>query len=371
MDAALVARVLDLAIAIQQVPAPPFGEDRRSAFVKERFQVEGLKDVSADALGNIYGRLPGSGKARPAVVSAHLDTVFPFGTDLQVQREADKIFGPGIGDNSLGLAGLFGLLWCIQECEGGASLPGDLWLVANVGEEGLGDLRGMKAVVDRFAEQPSAYVILEGMALGQVYHRGLGVQRYRITASTEGGHSWVDYGRPSAIHELATLVTRLMALKVPNTPRSSLNVGIISGGTSINTIAADAHLELDLRSEGEAALQELVRQVEVQVETSRRPDVQFTLELIGQRPAGSIAKDHRLVKLASRCLKAQGLEPNLTIGSTDANVPLSRGLPAVCVGLSTGYGAHTMNEYINTAPLAQGLTQVYQLIEGIFGELAG
>jgi tripeptide aminopeptidase len=369
MDAALVARVLDLAVAIQQIPAPPFGEAQRGAFLRERFLIEGLQDVSIDDTGNVFARIPGQGQNRPVVVSAHLDTVFPYGTDLQVQREADKVFGPGIGDNSLGLAGLFGLLWALRYREGLPALPGDVWLVANVGEEGLGDLRGMRAVVDRFGESVCAYLILEGMALGQIYYRGLGVQRYRLTTNTAGGHSWVDYGKPSAIHELGNLIGRLTALPVPAQPRSSLNVGVIAGGTSVNTIAAEAHLELDLRSENGAALSQLVRQVEGLVNAANRSDVAVTLELIGRRPAGKLSSSHPLVRLAKRCLQAQGIQPILTIGSTDANVPLSRGLPAICVGLSTGYGAHTVNEYINVGPLFQGLAQMVALVDGIFQEL--
>lgn len=369
MDAALVARVLDLAVAIQQIPAPPFGESQRGIFVRERFQVEGLHDITVDDIGNVYGRIPGSGQTRPVVVSAHLDTVFPYGTNLHVQREADKVFGPGIGDNSLGLAGLFGLLWALRRKKSQANPPGDIWLVANVGEEGLGDLRGMRAVVDRFNNNVCAYLILEGMALGQIYHRGLGVQRYRITAATAGGHSWVDFGKPSAIHELGNLITRLTALPVPAQPRSSLNVGVVAGGTSINTIAAEAHLELDLRSENGVALNHLVRQVDALVSGASRPDVTMTLELIGRRPAGKLASTHPLVRLAKRCVQAQGIQPNLTIGSTDANVPLSRGLPAICIGLSTGYGAHTVNEYIHVGPLFQGLAQVVAVVEGIFEEI--
>ena len=190
IDASLTARVLDLAVTIQQIPAPPFGEAQRAAFIRDRFEVEGLCDVTMDELGNVYGRLPGGADQnppceagdnrdlRPLIVSAHLDTVFPFDTDLRVRREADKIFGPGIGDNSLGLAGLFGLRWALrQERAPNRVLPGDLWLVANVGEEGLGDLRGMRKVVDRFGGSALAYLILEGMAFGHIYHRALGVQR--------------------------------------------------------------------------------------------------------------------------------------------------------------------------------------------------
>jgi tripeptide aminopeptidase len=370
IDASLVAHVLDLVVTIQQIPAPPFGEEQRAAFIRERFHVEGLKDVSMDDLGNVYGCLPGNGSKPPLVISAHLDTVFPFDADLQVRREADKIFGPGIGDNSLGLAGLFGVLWVFrQEYDENPGLPGDIWFVANVGEEGLGDLRGMRAVVDRFGADVLAYLIIEGMAYGQVYHRALGVQRYRIIARTSGGHSWVDYGRPSAIHELAALITQLIAIQVPSRPRSSLNVGVVSGGTSVNSIASQAQLELDLRSEGAGVLSNMVHQVERIVKNAQKPGVKVSLELIGQRPAGKLASTHPLVRLAKRVLQKQGMTPNLTIGSTDANVPLSRGLPAITIGLATGFGAHTTNEYVNTQPLFQGLSQLVEIVEGAFREL--
>jgi tripeptide aminopeptidase len=360
----LSARVLDLAVAIQQIPAPTFSEAQRGAFLQVRFEEEGLADIDVDELGNVYGRLPGAGLCSPLVVSAHTDTVFPASLDLHVQHDADRISGPGIGDNSLGVAGLLGLVWALQEKR--SALPGDLWLVANVAEEGLGDLLGMRRVVERFGDLPLAYLVLEGMALGQVYHRGLGVRRYRITAHTAGGHSWVDFGRPSAIHELAKLVARLTALPLSKRPRCSLNVGIISGGTSINTIAAEAWLELDLRSESAQALLNLVERVEWLVQEVNRQELAVSMELIGERPMGQIPVQHPLVQLARRCLEAQGIKPNLTIGSTDANVPLSRGLPAVCLGLSIGGGAHTQQEYIHTAPLQKGLDCLVEVVEGSF-----
>jgi tripeptide aminopeptidase len=371
MDPNLIAKTLDLAVAIQQIPAPTFAESQRAAFILQRFSEEGLANVSMDANGNVFGCLPGQGIRQPLVVSAHTDTVFPATTDLKVRREADKIHGPGIGDNSLGVAGLFGLLWAIDaKRKPGAArqsnLPGDVWLVANTCEEGLGDLRGMRGLVERFTDTPLAYIILEGMALGQIYHRGLGVQRYRITFRTPGGHSWVDYGRPSAIHELAALLVRLTALPLPSRPRTSLNIGIIQGGTSINTIAAEAWLELDLRSEGSRALGELTNWVEALVKAANRPAVEASCEVIGRRPAGKLSTHHPLVQLAWQCLEAQDLRPNLGIGSTDANIPLSRGLPAVCIGLTHGAGAHTVKEFIYTEPLGKGLAQAVALVEGLF-----
>ena len=364
-------RLLNLAVAIQQIPAPTFHETERAEFVRARFVEEGLQDIGIDPAGNVYARLPIlrplSTVHRLLVVSAHLDTVFPASTDLKIFREPERISGAGIGDNAVGVAGLFGLVWALRQRK--IELPGDLWLVANVCEEGLGDLRGMKAIVERFGKTPRAYVALEGMALGQVFHRGLGVCRYRVTVCTAGGHSWVDYGRPSAVHELTALAAKITALKLPEEPRTTLNVGTISGGTSVNTIAAEAMLELDLRSEQPETLRQIARQVEGLVVDTRREGVKAAAEVIGQRPAGELPASHPLVRLAEECLHEVGIEPQLSIGSTDANYPLSRGLPAVTIGLTTGRGAHTVHEYINTAPLEKGIEQVMRLVSSAKWEL--
>jgi tripeptide aminopeptidase len=356
----LLNRLLDLAIAVQQIPSPTFHERRRAGLVRSRFEADGLSDAALDRTGNVYARLPGSGTGRPLVLSAHLDTVFPSGTDLQVRREQGRISGPGIGDNSLGVAGLSALGWVLKEQA--IHLPGDVWLVADVGEEGLGNLRGMQAVVERFGDAPQAYLILEGMALGQVYHRALGVRRYRISVKTPGGHSWIDYGRPSAVHVLTALAAKITGLKVPAQPRTTLNVGTISGGTSVNTIAAEASLELDLRSENWETLQEVARLVEDIAGDSRGEGVQVEVETIGERPAGELPEDHGLVQKAVACLRQVGQEPHLNIGSTDANLPLSLGYPAVTIGLTTGGGAHTVHEYINIEPLEKGLEQLLRLV---------
>jgi acetylornithine deacetylase/succinyl-diaminopimelate desuccinylase-like protein len=359
--------VLDLAIQIQQIPAATFDETGRAEMIRDHFQKENLCDVELDSMGNVFARLPGDGHSRPIVVSAHSDTVFPRETDLTIRRDPDKIYGPGIGDNSLGVAGLFGLIWDLRQRQ--IHLPGDIWLVSNVCEEGLGDLKGMRAIVERFGNRPLAYLILEGMAYGEVFHRGLGVQRYRITANTEGGHSWADYGVPSAIHDLSALVTKLTALKIPQQPRTSLNVGIISGGTSINTIAAQAHLELDLRSENPETLRSLVQQVEDLVLAANTPTMKIEAEIIGQRPAGEISVKHPLVKLVVETLESQGTKPRLNIGSTDANIPLSQGLPAICIGLTHGRGAHTIGEYIFPKYLQKGLDQLVAVVLKIFNDL--
>ncbi len=359
----LINKMLELAIEIQQIPAPTFEESQRAKFIHDRFSQENLKDVEIDQLGNVFGRLPGSGSGLPIVVSAHLDTVFPPGSDLRCERLAEKISGPGIGDNALGLAGLFALLWELNYHQ--VELESDLWLVANVGEEGLGDLCGIRGVVQRFYDQTKAYIVLEGMALGQVYHRGLGVYRLRITVNTSGGHSWVDYGKPSAIHELTRLATALLAIEMPESPRTTINIGVISGGISVNTIAAEAHLDLDLRSEDLSALEDLVDLVKSKLKEFERPGVQVSEELIGHRPVGELAQTHPLVELAIQSLESVGIQPRLNIGSTDANIPLSMGYPAICLGLTTGNGAHTVNEYINIPPLQFGLQQLRLVVEGL------
>ncbi|MDH5507954.1 MAG: M20/M25/M40 family metallo-hydrolase, partial [Anaerolineae bacterium] len=286
---------------------------------------------------------------------------------LKISRSPGRISGPGIGDNSLAAAGLCGLVWALQEQR--RSLPGDLWLVANVAEEGLGDLAGMRAVVDRFGQQPLAYLALEGMGYGRVYHRGLGVRRYRVTVNTQGGHSWVDFGKPSAIHELAAFITQLNTIILPVFPRTTLNAGVISGGTSVNTIASQAEIQLDLRSEDHAQLERLSTIVKDMVKSANREGVLVSAKVIGDRQAAEIGVNHVLVKLAQRVLENQGVKADLNIGSTDANVPLSRGLPAICIGLTRGGKAHTTREYIHTRPVKSGMEQLLGIVQGAYEAL--
>jgi acetylornithine deacetylase/succinyl-diaminopimelate desuccinylase-like protein len=202
--------------------------------------------------------------------------------------------------------------------------------------------------------------------LGHVYHRAVGVKRYRVTARTKGGHSWSDYGRPSAIHELAKLVVQLSSLELPTHPRTTMNVGKISGGTSVNVIAAQSSLDLDLRSEGQETLAGLVATAERLIRNANRPDVSVEMKVIGQRPAGEISVHHPLVRLGEECLREQGLGVVLTSGSTDANVPLSKGYPAIVLGISTGGSAHTVHEFIHTEPIAAGMEQLARFVEKVW-----
>jgi acetylornithine deacetylase/succinyl-diaminopimelate desuccinylase-like protein len=349
------AAIVETAIGVQQIPAPTFEEGLRAAHVAEQMRAIGLADVAIDAAGNVYGRRAGAAHGPGLLIAAHLDTVFPAGTDLTVRRANGRVYGPGIGDNSMGVAALLHLAQAIERH--GVAHARDIWFVANVGEEGLGDLRGMRAAVDRLAGQVGAALALEGCEPTRIIHAGLGVRRYRISAAARGGHSWGDFGSPSAVHALVRLAARLSSLEAPRTPRSSFNIGVIEGGSSVNTIAERASLLLDLRSTEPAGLQELIRQVERNLAESRAAEqgVTFTLETVGDRPAGAIARDHPLAQAAAAAYRAEGFAPTFEIASTDANVPLGRGIPAVCVGVCDGANEHRLDEYIEPARLPAGM----------------
>lgn len=356
----ITARVLNLAVRLQQTAAPTFQESQRGLVLLDAFRHSGLVDAYTDSAGNVLARFPGLNSALPGlVVSAHLDSVFPLNTDLTLTHSSGRISGPGIGDNAVGAAALLGLVWTLQA--EGQPLPGDVWVAGTTGEEGLGNLQGMTALVDHFGKQARAYIVVEGMGLGHVFHRGLSIERYRLVVETPGGHAWIDYGKPSAIHELAGIIHRISRLALPEKPRTTLNVGVIEGGTSINTLAASAACEIDLRSETSQALKLLVEQVHAVPKTGLKPGTRWQFEKIGARPAGEIPQQHPLVRLSQNVLGQLGVAAQLGIGSTDANAPLSRGIPAICIGITTGGGAHTTSEFINTEPVTTGLKQLTAL----------
>ena len=363
LPAELLDYIVEQTARIQQIPAPTFHEERRAVYIRDEMLRIGLDEVFLDEQGNVFGRWRG-GDAEPFILSAHLDSVHPLDKSLPLEVTTGKITGPGSADNALGLAALLTIGKCLVQH--GQRFDGDIWLVADVCEEGLGNLAGMQRVVDRFGEAVQAYLVLEGLGLGQVCHRGLGVARYRISAQCQGGHAWVNQGEPSAIHELAAVIHTMTEIILPQKPRSSLNVGIVQGGTSINTIAASAFCEVDLRSEDQAGLERLVQRVRRIVMGRERKGVHFEMELIGVRPAGSIRPSHPLVKLALECLAELHVPAVLEIGSTDANIPLSRGIAAVCLGLTRGGAPHTDSEYLEIPPIRLGLQQVLMVIERIW-----
>ncbi len=354
-------------MAVQQIPAPTFAEEKRASFIESRFQQLGLRDVWRDSLHNVYGRFPGanSGAHRPVIISAHSDTVFPAGTNLELRRDKRFLYGPGVGDNSTGVAGLFAIAETLMTYD--LRPNADTWFVSNVGEEGLGDLRGMRAVVDRFGHL-AFYIVVEGGLYGQIAHEAIGVRRFRITVETSGGHSWGSFGSPSAIHELGQLIAAIDRLSVPQRPKTTYNVGMIEGGTSVNTIASSASMLLDLRSADSDELDRLVSQVGVIIQRARKRAfqrkkiVKITVEPVGNRPAGRISRDTPLVGWADAALRYVGGPPAIYVsGSTDANIPLSLNIPSVCIGLTESANSHRLDEYIETSSLQSGLQQLLLL----------
>lgn len=353
-------RVIQDAITIQQIPAPTFAEKHRAHHLKQCFEQAGLHAVTIDDLYNVYGRWPGQDTSRPALmVSAHTDTVFPVETDLTIRREAHTIYGPGLGDNSLGVAALLALLdiFHTQDLQPAA----DVWFVANSREEGLGNLDGMRAVWHTLGSRLGAAIVIEGMALGHIYHAGIAVRRLHVTCQAPGGHSWLHYGRPSAIHGLIEVGARILALTPPDDPRTTYNIGMISGGHSINSLAMNADFFLDLRSKDSATLAHLEQQVRHTVEELRQPSLEFVIDVVGDRPSGWIDTNHPLVQLATAALDVIGTPPMYETGSTDANVLLANKLPAVTIGITHGSNAHRLDEFIETGPIVDGIWQLLLL----------
>lgn len=350
--------LLQEAIGVATIPAPPFGETTRSAHIAKRFREVGLEDVAADDLGNVVGRLKGRGP-RIMVVS-HMDTVFPAGTVLQPRIENGSIFCPGIRDNSTAVANLISLAALAKQA--GWLPPCDLVLASSVGEEGLGDLRGMRRLMADWGERLDAVVAYDG-DLGNVVHGGVGSLRYRLTYHAAGGHSFGAFGNSSAIHGLAMACARFCQIAVPKEPKTTFNIGTIHGGTSVNAIAEEAVALIDMRSVSQAELDRLNAQaLRIFEETAAEFDCRLELEKVGDRPAGHMPADHPLAATAAAVLREMGREPKFSSSSTDANIPLSLGIPAICIGSSLGRGVHTLGESMEIASVVPGLEQLVRLL---------
>ena len=349
------------ALAIQSIPAPTFHEQARGAYLTQTFSNLHLSDVQIDSTGNVLAKISG-GDRTPIVICAHLDTVFPVETPLDVSQTKQYIRGPGIGDNALGLAALIELAKFFHE----TPPQRDIWLVGTVGEEGLGNLRGMKAIVDSFQDRVAAYIVIEGMALGHIYNRGLPVVRYKIEAFCQGGHSWIHAGRQSAIHALINLSSELLTIPHPRVPKTTLNIGIIQGGSSINSIASDAFIEIDVRSEDQSQADLIEMEIRRICSNFRTEDLDIRFDEIGRRPGGELDPDHHLIQAALHAYaEIAEVDCVLETGSTDASYPLSLGLPAVCVGITRGGDAHTLNEYIEIKPIQSGFSALTHLITSL------
>jgi len=352
--------VVEEAIRIQQIPAPTFHEKQRAAYLADRFEQLQLLHISTDVQHNVYGLLKGKNRTVPAVlVTAHTDTVFDVTTDLSIRREDNIIFGPGLGDNCMGVAGMLGLIkWLRQEKR---TLDCDVWFVATSCEEGLGDLKGIRAAYGRLKDGIGAVINLEGLAFGHIYHAGIAVHRLHITAKAEGGHSWLHFGRPNAVHGILQVGAQITNINVPNRPRTTYNIGMIEGGQAINAIGTQAGLWLDLRSEDQENLQKIKKQVYDILKATQQPGLTFQVDVVGDRPAGQVEKGHPLVQGALAALEQVQVQGSLETGSTDGNIPLQAGCPTVTIGITRGGNAHRLDEYIEVPPVHDGMQQLITL----------
>ncbi|HWI62373.1 MAG TPA: M20/M25/M40 family metallo-hydrolase [Symbiobacteriaceae bacterium] len=352
----LVREVIDLC----QIPAPTFDEARRSEYVQRRMVDLGLSQVTVDELGNVVGRCPGTGGGPNLLLAAHIDTVFPLETDVTVRSDGEILRAPGVGDNSASVATMLHTIRLLRQSD--VSLTGDVIFAATVGEEGLGNLRGIRKVMEDYGSEVDYVIALDG-SLGSLVRQGVGSRRFRLVVTADGGHSWGAFGSPSAIHALGRMISQISEIRVPTNPKTTFNVGTITGGTSVNTIAARAEAVIDLRSLDVDELRRLEERVRrIASDVSRYMGVASEFELLGDRPVGMIPDDHPLCQVVRRVHQQMGIQTRCYPSSTDSNVPLSMGIPAVTVGVTLGGNGHRTDEYIHTAPLARGLGQILLLL---------
>lgn len=353
-----IEAIASLAQRICAVPAPTGQEHGRARFVASLWQERGYTP-EIDAVGNVYVVRKGTKERAPVLMLlAHTDTVFPAGTPIIIKREGDKLYGPGISDNSVSVASMLHTFDMLDEL--GLQTTTDLIAVANVGEEGLGNLLGARTAVERYRAQLGAVLVIDG-GLGHITHGAVGSKRWRITVRGAGGHSYGSFGTPSAIHGLSKIIAAIADLQVPQSPKTTFNIGTIEGGTSVNTIAAEASALLDMRSIDVETLKQLAEKVRGLIEQRTGPGLQTEIEVLGERPAGQRSLSDPLVRLASEVLSWLGMEPRYGSSSTDANIPISLNIPAVCIGVTHGENAHTLQEYFTISPLGLGLAQLVRL----------
>jgi len=348
------ARALTEQKTITEIPAPPFKEKVRGGYLLKRFQELGFKDAAMDSEGNVIALRKGSGGGRPKlVVSAHQDTVFPEGTDVTVKEKDGMILAPGIGDDARGLAALISLMQSLNGS--GVATVGDIMFVATVGEEELGNLRGVKALF-RDHKDIDGFISIDGLGFSRVVNQATGSHRYEMIFKGPGGHSFQEFGLPSATHALGRAIAKISELQTPSEPKTTFTVGTVSGGTSVNAIAAEARMAVDMRSDSteellklEARLLDLVKEAVVE-ENKRWNSDKMTVEikLIGDRPAGIVALDSPIVQATQRAVTVLTRTPRVTFAgsSTDSNLAMSLGIPAVTIG-GGGEGGnwHSRNEW--------------------------
>ena len=373
--------IMDWQAGLVVIPAPPFGEQARSDWLAAKFAEAGLTDVQTDAVGNVYGtlaavKLPPESSGPVVVLSAHLDTVFPAETPLHPVMDGDRLQAPGSCDNGAGVAGMLAIARALVEAK--ITLPAPLIFLGNVGEEGEGDLRGVRHFYNQrsLAGRVAAHIVLDGAGADSAVTRALGSRRYQVTINGPGGHSFTDAGTANPIAALATALATLSEVSLPEEPRTTLNVGTIRGGTSVNSIPESAQAAIDLRSTDpgqllrlEVALHRAVEdavahwngRVKVGTANGEKP-LSFTIVKIGDRPAANLPIDSPLLEALRAVDRHLRLRTDLRLGSTDANIPLSLGVPALSMGAGgDGGGAHTQAEWYSAKDRESGLRRVLLL----------
>jgi tripeptide aminopeptidase len=377
--------LIDLQTELVSIPAPPFGEQARSEWAAARFKEIGLDRVQVDAIGNVLGfvpaaDLPADSTGHLIVVSAHIDTVFPAGTPLKavLTREdgANRLAAPGVCDNAAGVIGMLALAQALIHAK--VKLPVPILMLANVGEEGEGDLRGVRHFYEQraLAGRVAAHIVLDGAGADAAVAQALGSRRFQITIKGPGGHSFTDSGTPNPIVALANAVATLARTPVPEKPTTTLNIGTVQGGTSVNSVPESASASIDFRSTSSDELLRLEvalhRAVEDAVEQTNaaakyanhrnRGVVTFTIDKIGDRPAAQLAADSPILEALRAVDRHLGIQTDLRLGSTDANIPIALGIPALSMGAGgDGSGAHTLAEWFTDKDREIGLRRVMLL----------
>jgi tripeptide aminopeptidase len=373
-----VASVTEQQIHLTEIAAPPFHEGPRAESVKELFAAAGLQ-VQIDRLGNVIGTLPGarSDQKEIVMISAHLDTVFPAGTDVKVHREGSRLLAPGISDNGTGLASLVAIARAMHSAH--LKPQRTILFAANVGEEGEGNLRGMRALIDAYHSNLKAVIVLDGSGTDHVTAKALASRRLEVTITGPGGHSWSDFGLPNPINALVRGSVRFINTKVPNSPRTTFNLGQVEGGTSINSIPHEANLKVDIRSESEDELTRLevalrdciAAGVRDEMESSRdrsKGKLEWKVDLLGSRPSGELRSDSPLLAALRSADDFAGNQSRIERSSTDANIPLSVGLDAISIGAGgNGGGAHSLQEWYDPEGRELGLQRALLTLLGVSG----
>ena len=348
-------------ITLTEIPSPPFKEEKRAAAYEEMFRALGLEDVQRDGIGNVTGLRRGRGNGPIVVAAAHLDTVFPEGTDVKVRREGTKLFAPGVGDDTRGLATLLAFIRALDA--GGIETEQDILFVGDVGEEGKGDLRGVRYLFteNAYRERIASFFTFDGIETQDLVTAGVGSYRYKVTFKGPGGHSLGAFGTVNPAYALGSFLVGMSKIEVPGDPRSSYCASTFQGGTSVNAIPEEVWTEIDLRSESAEVLSRVDGEVKALIDAAvagenargdtTNGEISVELTQIGNRPAGTTAHNTTIVEASVAAIKAYGFEPAFSASSTDANIPMAHGVPAVKFGHGGAGGrAHTVDEWIDVEP---------------------